>query len=113
MTTTRQFQYIQSPYNQPAAQVHIIQPYYDPEIAKIIEWLPWSIINVLLGWILGGIIGLILSLMCRSRKIANDVRGAKKFSLMALIFNILFTLGGGIGWSILIWNIGHFNLKVW
>ena len=41
-------QHIQSPHNQPAGQVHIIQPYYNPEIAKIIDWLPWSIVNRLL-----------------------------------------------------------------
>ncbi len=69
-----------------------------PDIRKIREWLPWSIVNIFLGWGLGGIIPLIFSLLCRYNKRNNDLKSARTVSMLALVFNILVTLGGIAGW---------------
>lgn len=74
------------------------QPMTTVDIQKIREWLPWSIINLFLGWGLGGILPLIFSIICRYNKRANDYQGARTMSNLALIFNILITLGGIGGW---------------
>ena len=66
--------------------------------AGIRDYLIWSILNLLFGWVIGGIIPLIFSLICRSNKNVNDYDGAKKMSTLALIFNILITVCGLLGW---------------
>ena len=72
-----------------------------PDIHFIRDWLVWSIVNLFLGWG-AGLLPLIFSLICRSNKQANDVHGARTMSTLALVFNILATIGGIIGWIYLI-----------
>ena len=78
--------------------VHMVQPYQNAEILGIRDWLPWSITNCFFGWLLGGILPLIFSLMCRSYKRSNNAGRAKTMGILALIFNILVTLAGIGGW---------------
>ncbi len=97
--TGGQVQYVQSPNIQPGATVvHMVQPYQNLEIVQIRDWLPWSITNMFFGWLLGGILPLIFSLICRRYKQSNNAGGAKTMSVLALIFNILVTLAGIAGW---------------
>ena len=72
---------------------------------QIKDYLVWSILNLLFGWFLGGILPLIFSLICRSNKNVNDYNGAKTMSTLALIFNILVTVCGLLGWIGLIVGI--------
>ena len=98
-----QVQYVQQPYIYPGGQVHpIYYSYNDPSIAQIRDWLPWSIINIFIGWIFAGILPLIFSLLCRSYKSSNNASSARTMSTLALVFNILVTLGGIAGWIALI-----------
>jgi hypothetical protein len=96
--------YTQHSYPQPGVPVHYIVPIQtiDPSIAGIRDWLPWSIINLFIGWLLGGILPLVFSLICRSNKSSNNASGARTMSTLALIFNILVTLGGIGAWIALI-----------
>mgnify|MGYP002378945323 FL=1 len=64
------------------------------EIKGIRDWLPWSIINLFIGGIILGIIPLIFSLICRSKKSANDAKSARTMSVLALVFNIFITIFG-------------------
>jgi hypothetical protein len=103
-------QYIQQPYTQPGGQVHIIgQNFIDPSTALIRDWLPWSIINIFIGWIFVAILPLIFSLLCRSYKRSNNARGAKTMGTFALIFNILVTMSGIAAWIALIAIIATAN----
>jgi hypothetical protein len=100
---TEQVQYVQQAYTQPGGQVHIIQQdYNNPSIAQIRDWLPWSIVNIFIGWLFAGIVPLIFSIVCRSHKRSNDASGARTMGTLALVFNILVTLGGIAGWITLI-----------
>jgi hypothetical protein len=111
---TEQVQYFQQPYTQPGGQVHIIQQYYNnPTIAQIRDWLPWSIVNMFIGWLLGGILPLIFSIICRSHKRSNNESGARTMSTLALVFNILVTLGGLAGWITLIVVLVTINRTVY
>jgi hypothetical protein len=74
------------------------QPYQYPtasnvqlETSKIRDWLLWSIINLFLGGILG-LLPLVFSLICRSKKRKNDINGAGTMSTLALVFNIIITI---------------------
>jgi hypothetical protein len=79
-----------------------------PEVHLIRDWLPWSIISLIIGWGLGGIIPLIFSIICRSNKRRNDVQGARLMGNLALIFNILITIGGIAGWiGFIIWIVWY------
>lgn len=79
-----------------------------PEVHKIRDWLPWSIISIFIGWGFGGIIPLIFSIICRSNKRKNDVQGARSMSNLALVFNILITIGGILGWiGFIIWIVWY------
>jgi hypothetical protein len=99
----RQAQYVQQPYVYPGNQTQVIHhDYNDPAIAKIHDWLPWSIINIFIGWIFAGILPLIFSLVCRSYKSSNNASGARTMSILALVFNILVSVGGLIGLILLI-----------
>jgi hypothetical protein len=69
-----------------------------PEVHKIRDWLPWSIVSLFIGWGFGGVLPLVFSLICRSRKRTNDVQGARSMSTLALVFNIIITIGGIAGW---------------
>jgi hypothetical protein len=73
-----------------------------PEIHKIRDWLPWSIINIFLGWFVLGIIATICSIICRSKKRENDAQGARSMSTLALVINIFGTLLGIAAWISLI-----------
>ena len=79
------------------------QPYQNPpavnvqsDMSKIRDWLAWSIVNIFIGG-LAGILPLIFSLVCRSKKRKNDINGARKMSTLALVFNIIATVAGVIG----------------
>ncbi|CAF0749248.1 unnamed protein product [Rotaria sp. Silwood1] len=65
-----------------------------PNISKIQDWLAWSIINLILGSLILGILPLIFSLICRSKKAKNDISSARKMSTLALVFNIIVTTVG-------------------
>ncbi len=54
--------------------------------------------NIFVGWGFLGIIPLVLSIICRSRKRANDTSGAKSMGTFALIANILVTIIGVGAW---------------
>ena len=69
-----------------------------PEVHKIRDWLPWSITNIFVGWFLLGIIALVFSILCRSKKRENDVQGARSMGTLALITNIISTLLGIAAW---------------
>jgi hypothetical protein len=73
-----------------------------PDIHKIHEWFVWSILNIFLGWSLCGIIPFIFTMLCRYNKRSNDLKRSQTMSKLALIFNIIVTLGGITGWIILI-----------
>ena len=102
------FQQQQGMYGAPQPGMYGVPPptMYQPPIvyhqqqnaAGIRDYLVWSILNLLFGWVLGGILPLIFSLICRSNKNVNDYSGAKTMSTLALIFNILVTVGGLMGW---------------
>jgi hypothetical protein len=97
--TGAQVQYVQSPNIQPPpGAIYMVPPYQNPEIFGIRDWLPWSITNIFIGWLVAGILPLTFSLICRSYKRSNNVQRAKTMSVLALIFNILVTLGGIGGW---------------
>jgi nitrogen fixation/metabolism regulation signal transduction histidine kinase len=72
-----------------------------PGIYQIRDWLVWSIVNLFLA-LGGGLLPLIFSLICRSKKRDDDVSGARTMSTLALIFNILATLSGILGWIFVI-----------
>lgn len=85
--------YMPSNYQYYAYQ-HPQAPVAEPAVKKIHDWLPWSIVNIFLGGIIVGLIPLIFSLICRSKKTANDTKTAQLMSTLALVFNILITLFG-------------------
>jgi hypothetical protein len=91
-TSTPEAVYIPSPH-------HVTST---PEIHKIRDWLPWSIINVFLGWGFGGIVPLIFTMLCRNNKRKNNIKDARTMSTLALVFNIIATIGGIAGWIFLI-----------
>ena len=106
--TPGQIQYAQQPYMQPGVggPAYVFhQGLTDPSIAQIRDWLPWSITNMFFGWILGGILPLIFSLVCRNYKNSNNASGARTMSTLALVFNILVTLAGIAAWIVLIVSI--------
>lgn len=77
-----------------------------PVASNIRDWLPWSIINLFIGWGLIGFIPLIFSIICRSNKRKNDVEGARSMSTLALVFNIIVTIGGILAWiGFIIWIV--------
>jgi hypothetical protein len=71
-------------------------------IVLIKDYLVWSLINLFCGWGIGGFIPLIFSILCRNYKSVNDYSGAQSMSTIALIFNIIVTVAGTIGWIIFI-----------
>jgi hypothetical protein len=77
-----------------------------PEIHHIRDWLPWSILSLFIGWGFAGIIPLVFSIICRSNKRKNDVQGARSMSTLALVFNIIITIGGILAWiGFIIWLV--------
>ncbi len=73
-----------------------------PDIRRIPEWLIWSILNIFIGWGLGGMIPLIFTLLCRYNKRNNNLKESQTMSKLALISNIIVTLCGIAGWIIFI-----------
>jgi hypothetical protein len=68
----------------------------DANIVK--DYLVWSIINIFCGWGIAGLIPLVFSLLCRNNKSMNNYSGARSMSTLALVSNIIITIGGLIGW---------------
>jgi hypothetical protein len=54
--------------------------------------LPWSIVNMFIGWMLARILPLIFSLLCRNYKSSDNASRAKTMGTLALSFNIFVTL---------------------
>jgi len=77
------------------------------EIQKIRDWLPWSIVNIFVGWGFGGLFPLIFTILCRNNKRNNNLNGARTMSTLALVFNIISTLSGIAGWVYLIILLVH------
>lgn len=99
-----QVQFIQQPMFQQPQPIQLIQvqpmyrpPHIVPDVTGIRDYLVWSIINIFLGWIIIGFLPLIFSLICRSHKRVHNVDSARTMGTLALVFNILITLGGIIG----------------
>jgi hypothetical protein len=63
------------------------------DMSKIRDWLPWSIASLFFAGFLG-ILPLIFSLVCRSKKRKNDINGARTMSTLALVFNIISAIIG-------------------
>lgn len=76
------------------------------EVQNIRDWLPWSIVNIFIGWGLAGILPLVFSILCRNHKRSNDYQSAKTMSTLALVFNILITIGGILAWiGFIVWLV--------
>ena len=73
-----------------------------PAASPVRDWLPWSIVNLFIGWLLLGFLPLFFSITCRSQRRRNDVDGARTSSKLALGFNIMVTALAVLGWSVLI-----------
>jgi len=69
-------------------------PTAQPDIRKIRDWLPWSIINLFIGGLILGLLPLIFSLISRNKKGKNDINGARTMGTLALVFNIIITIIG-------------------
>ena len=87
----------------------VMYPPMDPNIQKIHEYLPWSIINICFGGCVLGIIAIILSLQTRSRKRSGDAASARCWSIATLIYNICVSL---VGIGIIIFIIVYFVVVV-
>jgi hypothetical protein len=84
---------------------HVGTPYVmqmGADAGVVRDYLAWSIVNIFCGWGLGGCLPLLFSILCRNSKNANNYNEARKMSTLALIFNIIITIGGLIGWIIFI-----------
>ena len=89
-------------YNHQPAQYQDQYQYQNPvsDTTNIRDWLAWSIVNLIVG--MGCFLPLIFSMICRSKKRTNNVDEARTMSKLALIFNIICTIVGIIGWVVLI-----------
>ncbi|CAF0938846.1 unnamed protein product [Rotaria sordida] len=97
------------PYPYPYPSATSVQPLLiTVDTSYINDYLPWSIVNLLCGWGFFGIIPLVFSIICRNDKSVNNLSGAQTMSKLALVFNILITIGGIIGWAIFIILIPHY-----
>ncbi|CAF3682424.1 unnamed protein product [Rotaria sp. Silwood1] len=95
------------PYSDPP--VSSIHPLIiNADVSYINDYLPWSIINLFCGWGFFGIIPLVFSIICRNDKSINNLSGAQTMSKLALVFNLIVTLGGVIGWAIFILVISNY-----
>lgn len=68
------------------------------DINNVKDYLAWSIVNLCCGFVVGGILPLIFSIICRNNKNTNNYSGAQSMSTLALVFNIIITILGGLGW---------------
>ena len=71
-------------------------------INQIYDYLPWSVVNLVLGSIFCAGPALAASSECIERKRANDYAGAQSKSRQALILNSVATLVGLIAWGVMI-----------
>ncbi|UJR14203.1 hypothetical protein I4U23_001196 [Adineta vaga] len=104
-----------APYSSNIPQPNYLPPQNQfipaPDIHKIRDWLPWSIVSILIGWGLGGIIPLIFSILCRSNKRSNDYQTARLMSNLALVFNIIITIGGIAAWiGFIVWLVIYIRI---
>jgi len=88
------------PYAVPVVANYGMQTGFNTVLIK--DYLAWSLINLFCGWGIGGFIPLIFSILCRNYKSVNDYSGAQSMSTIALVFNIIVTVAGTIGWIIFI-----------
>lgn len=79
------------------------------DVSIIRDYLGWSIVNLLFGYGLFGIIPLVFSLTCRNEKSNNNFHAAKTMSTFALVFNILVTIAGVLLWTFLIIYLAIFR----
>ena len=75
------------------------------DINKINDWLPWSIGNLFIGGIILGLFPMAFSLICRSKKRKNDIKGARTMSSLAVLSNIIITAIGVVALSVLIFYL--------
>ena len=81
--------------NYPVFSQAIVYPQpVDPNIQRIHEYFPWSLINLCFGGFVLGAIAIILSLQTRDHKRKGDAASARKWSIATLLFNICVTLMG-------------------
>ncbi|CAF3753337.1 unnamed protein product [Rotaria socialis] len=83
---------VNRPYQNQPNRILPVASAQQEDIRKINDWLPWSIISLCVGGLLIGVIPLIFSLVCRSKKGKNDVKGARTMSKLALVFNVIVTV---------------------
>ena len=86
----------EAPENVHISTIHHVSP--GVQVERIRDWLPWSIVNIFVGWGIGGLLPLIFTLLCRNDKRRNDLQGARTMSTLAFVFNIIITLSGLAGW---------------
>lgn len=78
------------------------------ELAKIQDYMGWSIFNLLCCCFPFGIIAMIFSSQIRERKLVGDVAGARNLSSKAVIWNIFATLAGiGIIVGVVVYYTSH------
>ncbi|CAF1115197.1 unnamed protein product [Adineta steineri] len=61
---------------------------------NVSDYLIWSILNSLFCLWPVGILATVMSVITKKKKANCDLEGARKFSILAGVFNILSTLGG-------------------
>ncbi len=77
-----------------------------PETAGIFDYMIWSKVNLVIGAIVVGIPGLILSIITRRYKRKGGVKVAKVLSTITLTLNIFVSFIAMVG---LVYLITHFN----
>lgn len=93
----------QQPYGAPYGAPVAVVP--QQPVQKVRHWLPWSIVNIFLGFIVLGVVPLILSLVTRNYIKHRNYDKAKTFGIFALITNILATLIALGTWAVIIYYI--------
>jgi hypothetical protein len=83
-------------YGAPVGTPYAMQMGSDAAVVR--DYLAWSIINLFCGWGIGGCLPLVFSILCRNSKNVNNYSEARTMSTLALISNIIITIGGLIGW---------------
>ncbi|CAF2045965.1 unnamed protein product [Rotaria magnacalcarata] len=94
-------------YTIPQPRINLF-PYHNQVIVapeKIREYLRWSIVNTVLGFLLFGMIAIVLSLLVRRRAREGDFTKAKKLSTITLLWNTFVSLVGTAIWAYIIYSI--------
>ncbi|CAF1102399.1 unnamed protein product [Adineta steineri] len=76
---------------------------------NVSDYLIWSILNSLCCLWPVGILATVMSVITKKKKANCDLEGARKFSILAAVFNILSTLGGII--AIILFSL-HFSRQI-